>query len=219
MKVVIIGAGGHAKVVADIVLRSPSVTLAGFVDDNVPTGTKVLSGRVLGPVEVLEQLVETDMITAAIVGVGDNAQRQRLVEQVTYRTPTLTWINAIHSSVVIGDDVTIGDGVALLAGAVVQPGARVGNHTILNTRAALDHDSTLGDFASLGPGAMTGGTSSVGARSFVGMGGVVLHGRRVGDDTVVGAGAVVIEDLPDGVVAHGIPARVVRTRVANEPYL
>jgi acetyltransferase-like isoleucine patch superfamily enzyme len=103
--------------------------------------------------------------------------------------------------------------------AHVGAGCTLGPGSLINTQASLDHDSNLGAFASLAPGAVTGGRVQVGERSFIGLGAQLVHGITIGADTVVGAGSLVLKDLPAGVVGYGSPARVIRTRHADEPYL
>jgi acetyltransferase-like isoleucine patch superfamily enzyme len=106
-----------------------------------------------------------------------------------------------------------------MAGAVVSNGCTLGRGALLGTNSSVDHDGRLDDFASLAPGAATGGNVRIGACTAVGLGASIVHAVTVGEHTVIGAGAVVIDDVPDLVVAYGMPARVARSRSAGEPYL
>jgi acetyltransferase-like isoleucine patch superfamily enzyme len=106
-----------------------------------------------------------------------------------------------------------------MAGAVLNPGVRVGEFCIVNTRASLDHDSTMGAFSSLAPGAITGGNVAVGSYSNVGMGATVLPGVSIGQHTLIGAGALVYRSVPDNSVAYGVPARLIRSRQPGDRYL
>jgi acetyltransferase-like isoleucine patch superfamily enzyme len=106
-----------------------------------------------------------------------------------------------------------------MAGAVINPGCKVGDFCIVNTRASLDHDSVMGDFSSLAPAAVTGGNVQIGAFSVIAIGAIVAHAVRVGEHAVIGAGATVLRHVPDRVVAYGTPARIIRQREPGDPYL
>jgi sugar O-acyltransferase (sialic acid O-acetyltransferase NeuD family) len=201
----LIGAGGHAKVIADILIASGRPPTA-FLDD-APTQNRLLGITVIKGLE----LPQPD--SAVIVAVGDNATRQRLAQRYS------TFDGAIHPSAVVSRDAEIGPGTVVMAGAVINTGARVGSHCIINTGSIIDHDCLISDFAHIAPGAILGGAVRVGTGSMVGLGVNVIHGRCVGDYTIVGAGSTVVRDVPSGVVAIGSPARTVRTRAPDDRYL
>ena len=214
--ILIFGAGGHARVVADAAEASAAWRVAAFVV-TAPLGGSSMQGREIWP--------DGDVLTArrgpdaGIVAIGDNAVRQRIVERIRASRPDFRFVTVVHPRAVLSAHARVGEGSVLLAGAIVNPAAVVGAHVALYTNAIVEHDDVIGDFASLAPAAALGGAVTIGARSFVGMGAVVIHGRKVGADTVVGAHATVVADLPDRVVALGTPARVVRSREPGEPYL
>jgi sugar O-acyltransferase (sialic acid O-acetyltransferase NeuD family) len=201
----LIGAGGHAKVIADILIASGRPPTA-FLDD-APTQNRILGITVIKGLE----LPQPD--SAVIVAVGDNATRQRLAHRYS------TFDIAIHPSAVVSRDAEIGPGTVVMAGAVINTGARVGSHCIINTGSIIDHDCLISDFAHIAPGAKLGGNVRVGVGSMVGLGANVIHGRCVGDHTIVGAGSTVVRDVPPRVVAIGSPARAVRTRAPDDRYL
>jgi sugar O-acyltransferase (sialic acid O-acetyltransferase NeuD family) len=201
----LIGAGGHAKVIADILIASGRPPTA-FLDDT-PTQNRILGITVIKGLE----LPQPD--SAVIVAVGDNATRQRLAHRYS------TFDIAIHPSAVVSRDAEIGPGTVVMAGAVINTGARVGSHCIINTGSIIDHDCLISDFAHIAPGAKLGGNVRVGVGSMVGLGANVIHGRCVGDHTIVGAGSTVVRDVPPRVVAIGSPARAVRTRAPDDRYL
>ena len=201
----IVGAGGHGAVIADILVASGRVVRA-FLDrapsrDSI-AGLPVITGTTLP---------EPD--AAVIVAIGDNHTREVVAAQYQ------CFATAIHPSAVVASGVEIGEGSVVMAGAVVNPGVRIGRHCIVNTQSSVDHDCIIGDFAHIAPGAILGGNVTLGRGAFIGLGGRVIHGIRIGEATIVGAGATVVEDLPESVVAWGVPARVRHGRNASDRYL
>lgn len=210
MEIAIIGASGHARVIIDIVEREGIHRIAGLFDRSLARGARVCGYEVIGTDDDAREWTG-----GLIVAIGDNWTRSRVVE----RTGQRTFVAAIHPSAQIARGVEIGEGSVIMAGVVVNTGARIGRHCILNTRCSLDHDSTLGDFASLGPNATTGGGVEIGEFAAVALSASILHGKRVGAHTVIGAGSTVTGDLRNNVVAYGTPARVIRGRAPGERYL
>lgn len=201
----LIGAGGHAKVIADILIesgRSP----AAFLDD-APKHNRILGIAVIKGLE----LPQPD--SAVIVAVGDNFTREQLAQRYN------TFDIAVHPTAIVSRDAEIGPGTVVMAGAVINAGTRVGTHCIINTGAIVDHDCLISDYAHVAPGATVGGNVRIGKGSMVGLGASVIHGRSIGDNTIVGAGSTVARDLPPCVVAVGSPARAVRTRAPSDRYL
>lgn len=197
--VAIIGAGGHAKVVVSV-LRAIGYEISAIYDDSPDKHLKHLAGvPILGPTATLEDSPETQ----AVVAIGDCAARERVVR----RFQQLNWITAVHPAAYVDPTVQLGPGTVVFAGAVIQPDAVLGAHVIVNTGATVDHDCWVEDFAHLAPGVHLAGGVHIAHGAFLGIGAVVIPSRTVGRGTVVGAGGVVVEDLPDGVTAAGVPAR------------
>lgn len=196
-KVILVGAGGHAKVIADIVLKSGD-QLLGFLDDD-PTKTFVLGYPVLGRIEDWEKFSKEAKFLLAI---GNNHVREALAE-----TLKVDWYTAIHPSAQIGIDVVIGEGNAVMANAVINPGARIGKHCIVNTAAVVEHDNQIEDYVHVSVGARLGGTVQIGRASWIGIGAVVKNNVMICSDCLVGAGAVVVKDLFEPGVYIGTPAR------------
>jgi len=197
MSVWVLGAGGHAKVVI-ATLRAAGQEVAGVLDDDASRhGTTVLGVPVAGPVERATG-------GEAVVAIGDNAVRKRIAEAL----PDVRWATAVHPSAVVHPSVTVGAGSVVFAGAVVQPEAHLGRHVIVNTGATIDHDSRLAEYVHIAPGANLAGDVQLDEGVFLGIGARVIPGVRVGAWTTVGAGGVVVGDLPGGVTAVGVPARV-----------
>ncbi|MEQ1728003.1 MAG: acetyltransferase [Vicinamibacterales bacterium] len=205
VRVVIVGAGGQGQVVADILhAAGPAGGLRaiGFVDDAPErVGASVLGLPVHGGIDVLATLPHD----AVVVAIGDNAVRARISLSLESLGERLVSVRHPFSSVAASAQ--IGVGCMISAGAVITPSVRLGRGVLVNTNASIDHDTLVEDFAHVACGAVVGGSAFIGARSLVGIGAAVMSGRRVGADAVVGAGALVHRDLPDGVVAFGVPAR------------
>ncbi len=207
-RLVIIGAGGHAKVVADIVMRAGRYDPVGCLDDDPATWSRSVMGLpVLGGLDLLGEL-RSQGIAWCLVAVGDNRSRLALAaraEAVGYAFPV-----AVHPRATVAPSACLGPGTVVAAGAVVNPDAVVGRHAIVNSGAVVEHDNILGDGVHISPAAALSGSVIVGDRAHLGVGSRVIPGVRIGADCVVGAGAVVIRDLPDRVVAVGVPARIIK---------
>ena len=218
-KIVIVGASGHGKVVADVVEREGRYAILGWIDSYKPAGGEFFGYPVLGAEEALLGLWQRREIVGGLIAIGDNWSRGRMAEKIRSLAADFAFVTAVHHSAQIARGVSVGAGTVLMAGVVVNSDSRIGAHCILNTRASLDHDCVMDDCSSLAPGVTTGGTVTIGAYSAVSLGVNILHGKTVGAHTVVGAGALVREDLPDHCVAYGVPARIIRRRVEGEKYL
>jgi sugar O-acyltransferase (sialic acid O-acetyltransferase NeuD family) len=206
MRVLLIGAGGHAQVVADA-LRSragspDAAEIVGYLDDDVSLqGRQLIGGVVLGTLRQRHQ-IDHD---AVIVAIGDNGTRQRIFEALT--ADTETFAVALHQSAIVAPGVVIAPGAMLSAGAILNPHVQVGPNVIVNTGAIIDHHCEIGAHSHIATGVRLGGSVSVGESTLVGIGAVVLPGRKIGRNAIVGGGATVIDDIPDGVTVVGTPAR------------
>jgi len=207
--VLIWGAAGHAKVVADI-LRQNAYRVCGFLDETTPDrrGESFCGATVLGDANQLQKIYESG-VCKAIVAFGDNMRRLAVGELLEERGFEL--ITAIHPSAVIAPDALVGPGSMVAAGAVVGPGAVIGRCAILNTAGTVDHDCTIVDGAHIGPGVHIAGHVRVGRGAWIGIGATIIYRKRIGAWSIVGAGAVVIEDVPDRVLVAGVPARIVKS--------
>lgn len=183
--IIIIGAGGHAKVIADILLKNGE-HLLGFLDD-------AATGAVYGDYAVLGKIAEcTQYADKArfIIGIGNNAVRRRIAEQYA-----LDWATAVHPSAQLALGVTLGEGTVVMANAVINSDAVVGRHCIVNTAAVVEHDAALGDYVHLSSGVTLCGAVTVGKNTLVDAGTTVLRGKKIGADRVIAVGSVVTEDM------------------------
>lgn len=197
-KVGVIGSGGHAKVVIRLLEELGYDIAAIFDDDRLLAGTAVYGVPVLGPTELLQN----SGVTHGVIAVGNNETRKALAHRLQ-----LSWLTLVHPRAIVDRTVVLGRGTVVFAGAVVQADASIGDHSIINTSASIDHDCKIYSFAHLAPGCCLAGNVQVHEGALVGTGVAVRPGVRIGAWCTVGAGAVVVKDLADGVLAVGVPAR------------
>jgi len=209
-RTVVLGSGGHAKVVVDILLDRGDVDLAGCVTADASV-TSLLGLPVLGTDDVLPGLLSSG-VTHAFVAVGENRVRAKLQRRA--QALGFFLVNAASRHAVLSTRVKLGLGIAIMPGAVVNVDTVVGDGAIINTGATVDHDGNIGAFAHVGPGSSLAGNVTVGEGAFLGAGTTVIPQRSIGAWATTGAGAVIVRDLPDGVLAVGVPARV-RAREAR----
>jgi sugar O-acyltransferase (sialic acid O-acetyltransferase NeuD family) len=167
----------------------------------------------------LAAICDSHGVGHVLVAIGDNYQRDVMMAKVSQACPGVNFPVLIDPSAVIAHGVSIGAGTIIMPLAHVGPGSIIGMGCLLNTRCSIDHDGQMGAFASLAPGVITGGDVSIGARSSIGLASAIRHRVTIGSDTVIGMGSLVLSDWPDGVVVYGTPARLIRTRLVDEPYL
>ena len=192
-EVVIIGAGGHGRVIADMVKKSGDVIL-GFLDDN-----ENAVGNILG--KVGECIKYKDCFF--VIGIGNNEVRRKIAK--TY--PELKYYTAIHPAAIVGENCKIGEGSCIMAGTVISPGASIGKHCIINTNSTVEHDNVLEDFVHISPGAVLCGTVEVGNGTHVGASAVVRNNIKITSDCKIGIGAAVVKDITESGTYIGIPAR------------
>ncbi len=210
MQVVGLGAGGHAKVVLDILSFHGEFQVIGLTDaDLARVGQYVLGVPILGGDDSLPRL-RAEGVAGAFIGLGsvvDCRARRELFELA--RTLGFQMVNAIHPDTTVARSVQIGQGVAVMARAVLNPDVVLADNIIVNTGAQLDHDCLVGNHTHIAPGAHISGGVHVGDCVHIGVGATVIQGVRIGDGAIVGAGAVVLNDVPPNVTVVGVPARVI----------
>jgi sugar O-acyltransferase (sialic acid O-acetyltransferase NeuD family) len=205
-RVLILGAGGHAQVVADILLRARDagqpVTPIGYLDDNAS-----LHGKVFLDLPVLGHIMALDRVPhdAIIIAVGNNQIRKRLADE--FSAAGETFAGAHHPAATIAPDVLIGPGAMICAGVVINTGSAIGAHVILNTGCTVDHHNDIESYAHIAPGVHTGGEVIIAEGALIGIGATIAPRTSVGAWATVGAGAVVTKPVPPGVTVVGVPAR------------
>jgi UDP-perosamine 4-acetyltransferase len=208
--VVVIGGGGHAKVILDILLAS-NYRVIGFCDPSWQVGECIENIPCLGDDRVLPEVFASGA-TEAIVALGSNALRDKVAQQL--HALGFTLINAIHPSAQISPSVKIGKGVAIMPNAVVNADTTIGDNAIINTGATVDHDCKIGNATHIAPGVHLSGYITVGERVLIGVGSAVGRGQHmhIGDDVVIGTGSVVVHDVPSHSIMVGNPARPLKQR-------
>ncbi len=195
-RLIIIGASGHGKVVADIAKLNGYEKIVFL--DNDPKVKSCAGYPVLGT-DLLTSELEGDILIA----VGKAATRKKLMDRDNDRTfPAL-----MHPSAVIAEDVEIGEGTVVMAGVVINSGAKIGRGCIINTSSSIDHDCIICDFCHISVGSHLSGTVAVGENSWIGAGAIVSNNVNICDNCVIGAGAVVIKDIVDAGTYVGVPAK------------
>ncbi len=206
--VLVLGAGGHAKVLIEA-LSAASIEILGVVDpDPTLTGMTVQGVPVLGDDrEVLKHPNDAVRLVNGLGSIGLPTRRQSLFEQ--FKAQGYAFATVVHPSAVVATDAQLGEGSQIMAGVVIQPGCRIGMNAVLNTRVSIDHDCCIGDHVHIAPGTVLSGNVSVGKSTHIGTGSTIIQGITVGRHTVVGAGSVLLKDVPSGVTVYGVPAKVV----------
>lgn len=197
-EVIIIGASGHGKVIADIIQKAGDKVI-GFLDDNPDLGKCFIGFPMLGKVSEASKYQEYKFVIA----IGNADIRERIANE-----QNLKWYTAIHPTAqVSGIGVEIGEGTVIMANAVINSDAKIGKHCIINTGAIIEHDNLIHDFVHVSVGAKLAGNVTVGRKTWIGIGSQIIQGKNIGEETMVGAGAVVIEDIQEKGTYIGVPAR------------
>ena len=214
-RVLILGAGGHGRVVLDILLQARRYDVVGFLDNNPDMhGRRVDGIPVRGGVDDLEELRGQLGIGGVIIAVGDNGTRRGLARQV--EQAALELISAVHPSAALAGNATIGHNVVIAAGVVVCANCQIGDSVILNTGCIIDHQTMIGEGSHICPGVRIAGRVKVEPGVFLGIGATVIPKVTLGCEAIVGAGAVVTEDVLPMATVVGVPARPIKLASASE---
>lgn len=199
-KLIIIGAGGHGKVIADIAVKNGYENI-GFLDDCATDNC--IGFPVVGTVADAEKF--NDGQTDFIIGIGDNAARKRIAEKFE-----VNWTSLVHPSAEIAFNVTLGTGTAVMAKAVVNSSAVIGNHCIINSASVVEHDNIIDNYVHISPGSVLGGNVHIGEESHIGIGAAVKNNVNICKKSLVGAGGVVVRDIEESGTYIGVPVKKLR---------
>lgn len=200
-KLIIIGASGHGKVVADIAIKMNKWQSFAFLDDDESIKTSMGLEVIGKTADAFTYKDEADFFVA----IGSNITRGKIQEKLIEQG--LNVVSLIHPSAIIGTDVEIGIGTAVMAGVVINSSSRIGKGCIINTSSSLDHDNMIEDYAHISPGVRTAGSVSIGKGTWLGIGSVVSNNVSICSGCKVGAGAVVVKDITEPGTYVGIPVR------------
>lgn len=208
IKSIIVGAGGHARVVYEILRHDRNIDVVAFVDNVANTSSETIGGiSVVGDHYILPKYLNEGAI-GAIIGIGDNKIRTSHFEMI--KNLGFEPINAIHPTSHIAYDVKIGNGVVIGTGATIATDAIIGDNVIINTRTIIEHEGVIEDNVHIAPGSSIAGRVIIKKGAFVGIGSVIKEYIKIGENAIVGAGSVVLDDIPDNAVAVGSPAKIVK---------
>tara|TARA_R110000803_G_scaffold203870_1_gene269634 strand:+ start:92 stop:757 length:666 start_codon:yes stop_codon:yes gene_type:complete len=217
--VVLIGGGNQSHYTIDIIEREGKYNIVGIIDSLQVVGADRFGYKIIGRQENIKELITQYKIDGGVISIGDNWGRHFASKQILESVNDFQFFNAIHPSVIIGNNVKMGHGIVVMAGCILNPKSTIGDFTFFATGAQVDHDCTIGDFASVSAGSITGGYVSLGNYSAITLGVTVIDRLSIGENTVVGAGSLVMKDLPDNVLAYGNPCKIIRSRTSGEKFL
>ena len=217
--IIIIGSSGHAKVVIDIVEKENKYNIIGLIDKSRKIGEETLGYKIIGKEEDIPNLIKKNNLAGGIIARGDNWVRSKIYEKIKSLEPKFKFVKTKHPNTQIAKNVQIGNGTAIMAGAIINSNSSVGDNCILNTNSSLDHDGFMDDFSSLAPNATTGGNVKIGKFSAILLGASIIHKITIKEQTIVGAGSVVLKDIPAFSIVFGVPAKVIKKRKEGEKYL
>jgi len=209
-KLLLIGAGGHGKVVLDLLLHVQEYSIAGIIDLRERVGDKVLGVSVVGTDKDLPQFFRNGIkhCFISVGSVGDPGVRIKLYDLA--RKTGFKFPNLIHPSAYISPRALLGEGNYIGPGVTINVNAKISDHCIINTGAIIEHDCQVGDFVHIASGAVLSGGVSVGDHSHVGAGSVVIQNLKIGAKTMIGAGSIVTKNIRAGVIAYGNPCKEIK---------
>ena len=209
-KLLIIGCGGHAKVITDIA-NSSGISDIYYLD------TKIEENLFLGKKVIHKDI--TNYNSNFFVALGDNYLREKVTKDFKKKNPNSINKTLIHPSSTISDSCSIKDGTVVMPLCVINSGSEIGQGVIINTRSSIDHDNLLMNYCSVAPGVVTGGNTKIGYRSAISIGAVIKNGVEIGSDSIIGAASYVNKNIPANIIAYGIPAKIINEREASDKYL
>ncbi|ADA66518.1 sugar O-acyltransferase, sialic acid O-acetyltransferase NeuD family [Thermotoga petrophila RKU-10] len=206
-KIVLVGGGGHCKVVISVLKESGNFEIVGISDLKGNLEKEILGIPVKFTDDDLPFLFKEGVKNALVTigSVGNPEKRVKLFEylkSIGFKLPVV-----ISKHAIVKENVTIEEGTIVMPGAIINPGTKIGKNVIINTGSIIEHDCVIGDHVHVAPGAVLSGGVIVDSETHIGAGAVIIQNIRIGKKTIIGAGAVVVRDIPDMVVAKGVPAR------------
>ncbi|MDZ4153192.1 acetyltransferase [Methylicorpusculum sp.] len=206
---IILGAGGHSKVLINALMMQ-SAEIIGLTDiDDKKVGKLVMGVQIIGnDNDVFDYPMDSILLINGLGSIGVNSSRRKIFER--FISNGYKFASVIHSSAIVSTDSVLSEGVQVMAGAVIQPICHIGKNVLINTGAIVEHDCQIGDHAHIATGSTLSGGVIVGTSSHIGAGATVLQGIKIGEFSIVGAGATVISDVPAGVTVVGVPARQIK---------
>lgn len=206
MKIVIIGQGGHSKVIRDIILSSREHEIIGYLDDRYEDIT-IVNNTYFGPIAAAQKMIDRFDSIKFVIAIGNNKVRKAINQKLGLSDND--YITLIQKTAVVSPSAKLGPGTVVMPYAVINADTKVGNHAIINTGAVVEHDNNLGNFVHISPNATLTGSVVIEEGTHIGAGATVIPNIKVGEWSVIGAGATVIHDIPSNCTAVGMPARTI----------
>jgi sugar O-acyltransferase (sialic acid O-acetyltransferase NeuD family) len=217
-KILLFGGGNQVHYTIDIIEKENKYEIAGIIDSVHSIGADRYGYKVLGRQDDLINIVEEYKIDAGVITIGDNWSRSFVYNAIIEQMPSFEFVNAIHPSVIMGKNVELGFGIVMMAGVIINPLAKIGNFTFFATGCQVEHDCIIEDYASVSAGSVMGGYVTIGKFSAITLGVTILDRLKIGKNSVIGSGSLVLKDIPDNVLAHGNPINKIRARVIGEKF-
>ena len=209
LPIVLLGAGGHGRVLLDILLQQSYEVLA-IADPAFKKIQSLTNIPLIDDQAVVKYSPDEVLLVNGLGSVGDTGKRQHLYEY--FKTRGYKFATVTHASAVISPRTELGEGVQVMAGAIVQTSVNIASNSIINTKATVEHDCTVGAHVHIASGAILCGGIQIGDGAHIGAGATIIQGLSIGKRSIVGAGAVVIKDMPEAAVVVGVPARIIKYR-------
>lgn len=217
--IVLIGGGNQAHYTIDIIEKEGKYNIAGIIDSVHDIGSDRFGYKILGRQEDIFEIIKKHKIEGGVISIGDNWSRYYVYNQIIKLAPDFKFINAIHPSVIIGNNVKLGFGIVAMAGCIFNPKATIGNFTFFATGAQVEHDNYIDDFSSISAGSITGGYVKLGKFSAITLGVTVMDRVEIGENVVIGSGSLITKSIPNDVLVYGSPAKIIRQRNKGEKFL
>ena len=210
-KIVLIGGGGHCKVVISILKKIDNFEIAGIVD-NYEADSFINKIKTIGTDDDLKDIYKSGIHNTLITvgSIKDNTKRYRLfnmAKEIGYKFPVI-----ISPEAIVDESVKIGEGTVIMPGSIINIDSSIGKNCIINTGAIIEHDCKIGNHCHIAPGVHISGEANIGELSFLGIGGTMIQGIKIGKNVSIGAGSVVIKDILDDVIAVGNPAKIIKSK-------
>ncbi|UKS24905.1 acetyltransferase [Paenibacillus sp. HWE-109] len=205
MDIVVIGEGGHGKVVKELIHSRGKDRIIGLLDDRY-NNLQLVDGVYTGPISSAHFLIDRVKELKFVIAIGNNAIRKSIVNKLGF--PRESYISLIHETAIISKSATIGHGTVVMAHTIINADAVIGDHAIINSGAIVEHDARMGNYVHAAPKSLLTGAVRAEEGAMIGAGATIIPGKNIGDWAVIGAGATVISDIPPHMTAVGTPARL-----------
>lgn len=212
--VILFGSSGHARSIA-VILEQLDIEIVGFIDSYLPKGTTILNYKTLGDESVLSKAKQKFGTLKIIIGIGDCCNRMKVVQKVRCLNPKLVYPPVISPKACVAAYTHIGQGTVVFCNSFINVEATIGDFCVVNSCSIIEHNTCVGNFCSISPGANIGGNVIIGDHSFIGSSATIIQKKTIGSNCVIGAGAIVTKNIPDQVLAVGMPAIVKRENYIN----